>query len=164
VLDLGQYRTGHFQIEIAQAAGDEIVDIIYAEELDKNKFPLIVGTSAETAGASQVCTADRYRCRPGPQSWETFSFRGMKYVGLIFRNVTQPLPLRIIGGTEADIQDWQRQSLPQQRNPAPTEHRSDRSNCCQDQQPSRHSGAPGHGRHRLRARPHLWPSWESRPV
>src|SRR6185295_12332180 len=26
---------------------------------------------------------------------------------------------RIIGGTEADIPDWQRQSLPQQRNPAP---------------------------------------------
>jgi hypothetical protein len=37
----------------------------------------------------------------------------------VFRNVTQPLPLRIIGGTEADIQDWQRQSLPQQRDPAP---------------------------------------------
>src|SRR5437016_874911 len=37
----------------------------------------------------------------------------------VFRNVTQPLPLRIIAGSEADIQDWQRQSLPQQRNPAP---------------------------------------------
>jgi len=37
----------------------------------------------------------------------------------IFRNVTQPLPLRIIGGTEADIPDWQRQSLPQQRDPVP---------------------------------------------
>src|SRR5437016_13567832 len=37
----------------------------------------------------------------------------------LVRNVTQPLPLRIIGGTEADIQDWQRQGLPQQRNPTP---------------------------------------------
>jgi hypothetical protein len=37
----------------------------------------------------------------------------------LFRNVTQPLPLRIIGGTEANIPDWQRQSLPQQRDPAP---------------------------------------------
>jgi hypothetical protein len=37
----------------------------------------------------------------------------------LFRNVTQPLPLRIIGGAEADIQDWQRQSLPQQRDPVP---------------------------------------------
>jgi hypothetical protein len=37
----------------------------------------------------------------------------------VFRNVTEPLPLRIIGGTQADIQEWQRQSLPQQRDPAP---------------------------------------------
>src|SRR5262245_1733488 len=37
----------------------------------------------------------------------------------LFRNVSDPLPLRIIGGTEADIPDWQRQSLPQQRDPAP---------------------------------------------
>ncbi len=37
----------------------------------------------------------------------------------LFRNVTEPLPLRIIGGTEADIQPWQRQGLPQQRDPVP---------------------------------------------
>jgi hypothetical protein len=37
----------------------------------------------------------------------------------LLRNVTQPLPLRIIGGTVADIPDWQRPSLPQQRDPAP---------------------------------------------
>jgi hypothetical protein len=37
----------------------------------------------------------------------------------LFKNVTDPLPLRIIGGTEADIQDWQRQGLPQQRDPTP---------------------------------------------
>ncbi len=39
--------------------------------------------------------------------------------GDLFKNVTDPLPLRIIGGTEADIQAWQRQGLPQQRDPAP---------------------------------------------
>ncbi len=37
----------------------------------------------------------------------------------LFRNVTGPLPLRIIGGTENDIPDWQRKTLPQQRDPAP---------------------------------------------
>jgi hypothetical protein len=37
----------------------------------------------------------------------------------LFRNVTQPLPLRIIGGTEAEVRDWQRQSLAQRRDPAP---------------------------------------------
>ena len=35
------------------------------------------------------------------------------------RNVTDPLPLRIIGGTEADIPDWQRKNLPAQRDPTP---------------------------------------------
>ncbi len=37
----------------------------------------------------------------------------------LHRNVTQPLPLRIIGGTEKDIPDWQRKALPAQRNPVP---------------------------------------------
>jgi hypothetical protein len=37
----------------------------------------------------------------------------------LLRNVTQPLPLRIIGGTEKEIPDWQKQTLPQQRDPAP---------------------------------------------
>ncbi len=37
----------------------------------------------------------------------------------LFKNVTQLLPLRIIGGTEKDIPQSQRQSLVQRRNPAP---------------------------------------------
>jgi hypothetical protein len=37
----------------------------------------------------------------------------------LIRNVTQPLPLRIMGGTEKDIPKWQLDSLPQQRDPRP---------------------------------------------
>ncbi|MCG8586676.1 MAG: DUF2330 domain-containing protein [Pirellulales bacterium] len=37
----------------------------------------------------------------------------------LFRNVTDPLPLRIIGGTEADLTDWHRKWLKDQRNPVP---------------------------------------------
>ena len=37
----------------------------------------------------------------------------------LFNNLTQPLPLRIIGGTEADIPEYRRKQLPQQRNPVP---------------------------------------------
>ncbi|MFK7769985.1 MAG: DUF2330 domain-containing protein [Mariniblastus sp.] len=37
----------------------------------------------------------------------------------MFDNVTQPLPLRIIGGTEKDIPAHQRKSLPARRNPVP---------------------------------------------
>ncbi len=37
----------------------------------------------------------------------------------LLHNLTSPLPLRVIGGTEKDIPDWQRQNLPQQRDPKP---------------------------------------------
>jgi len=39
--------------------------------------------------------------------------------GDLYRNVTGPLPLRIIGGTEKDIPEYQRRTLPQRRNPEP---------------------------------------------
>src|SRR5262245_40258387 len=96
-LDLGQYRTGHIQIDIAEAAGDEIIDMVYAETLDKTKFPTIVGTSSADATGSEICTGDRYRCRPGAQKWETFNYRGLQYVALVFRNITQPLKIRHVG-------------------------------------------------------------------
>ncbi len=34
-------------------------------------------------------------------------------------NMTQPLPMRIIGGNEADIPQWRLKNLPNERNPAP---------------------------------------------
>lgn len=37
----------------------------------------------------------------------------------LLANVTQPLPLRIIGGKEKDIPEWQRKQLPEMRNPEP---------------------------------------------
>jgi Uncharacterized protein conserved in bacteria (DUF2330) len=37
----------------------------------------------------------------------------------LYKNVTRPLPLRIIGGTVKDLQPWQKKNLPAQRNPVP---------------------------------------------
>jgi hypothetical protein len=37
----------------------------------------------------------------------------------LYKNVTDPLPLRIIGGTAKDLQPWQKKNLPAQRNPVP---------------------------------------------
>ncbi|MCH7724933.1 MAG: DUF2330 domain-containing protein [Planctomycetes bacterium] len=37
----------------------------------------------------------------------------------LIKNVTEPLPIRIIGGTEKDIPDHRRRTLPQERNPVP---------------------------------------------
>ena len=39
--------------------------------------------------------------------------------GDLFKNVTQPLPLRVIGGTVKQMQPWQKKNLPQRRNPVP---------------------------------------------
>jgi hypothetical protein len=37
----------------------------------------------------------------------------------LFDNVTKPLPLRIIGGTEKDLQEWHKQGLAERRDPGP---------------------------------------------
>lgn len=96
VLDLGQYRTGHIMLDIAEAAGDEIIDILYSEAVDKSNAPLLAGPN----GKIEICeeaTADRYRCRPGAQRWESFQFNGMRYATLVFRNVEKPLKIRHVG-------------------------------------------------------------------
>jgi hypothetical protein len=92
VLDPEVYRTGHVMLDIAEAAGDEIIDIIYTEDLadPKTKFPHLLPDSSWC----QEATADRYRCRPGAQKWEPFWYKGMRYVALVFRNIDKPLKLR----------------------------------------------------------------------
>ena len=37
----------------------------------------------------------------------------------LITNVTQPLPVRIIGGTEKDLKEWHKKSLKERRNPEP---------------------------------------------
>lgn len=106
VLDAGQYRTGHLQLDIAEAAGDEIIDILYAEALEpKTGFVQIIGDG--TPAGCEEATADRYRCRAGAQTWEPFHLKGMKYVALIFRNVEKPLKIRHVGIRQvfADVPD-----------------------------------------------------------
>jgi hypothetical protein len=96
VLDLGTYRTGHFSLDIAEAAGDEIIDVIFSEDLDKNQFPLLLGTVEEPT-VCQEATALRYRCRPGAQKWESFQYLGFRYAAVIFRNIAKPLKVRHLG-------------------------------------------------------------------
>ncbi len=92
VLDPGVYRTGHFVLDIAEAAGDEIIDILYTEDLAdaRTRFPLLL----EEGTGCREAIADRYRCRPGSQAWEPFWYKGMRYVALVFRNIDKPLKLR----------------------------------------------------------------------
>ena len=55
------------------------------------------------------------RIRAIPEEYVVRQISGQQ----LYENVTQPLPLRIIGGTEADIPEYQRHNLPERRNPEP---------------------------------------------
>jgi hypothetical protein len=55
------------------------------------------------------------KIRAIPEEYVVRQIAGKK----LFDNVTGPLPLRIIGGTEKDIPEHQRKTLPQRRNPTP---------------------------------------------
>ena len=62
-----------------------------------------------------LLTDDPHRVRSMPREFTVRQIEGAE----LYRNVTAPLPLRIIGGTMDDLGDWHRQSLPSQRDPAP---------------------------------------------
>lgn len=89
-LNLQTYRTGHFMLDIAEAAGDEIIDIIYIERLDDTGFAYLWKPGQQC----DVAVADRYRCRAGAQKWESFNYSGMQYAVLVFRNISKPLKVR----------------------------------------------------------------------
>ncbi len=55
------------------------------------------------------------RIRNIPEEYVVRQISGEQLLG----NLTQPLPLRIIGGTEKDIPEWRRKSLKEERNPEP---------------------------------------------
>lgn len=92
-LDLGIYRTGHIVLEIDDAAGDEFIDVLFCEELEKSQLPILLPPDV----ASREAQSLRYRCRPGSQKWESFHLIGMRYLLVIFRNVeSKPLKIRRI--------------------------------------------------------------------
>jgi alpha-L-rhamnosidase len=90
VLDLGLVHTAHMILDLADAAGDEIIDVLYLGVLEKTGAPLL-----EASG--EYAPADRYRCRPGAQRWESFWPKGFRYAALIFRNIEKPLKIRHVG-------------------------------------------------------------------
>jgi hypothetical protein len=89
-LDLGTYRTGHVMLDIADAAGDEFIDILFCEEIEKSQLPLLVQQQSSSKEAQSL----RYRCRPGAQQWESFHYIGMRYLLVVFRNI-EAKPLKI---------------------------------------------------------------------
>jgi len=106
VLDLGKTSVGCPRLKIKAATGGEVIDFYYAtrhpdDELfmtvtqpndAKNKKKQKVKKAPETETGHDGLT-DRYICKAGEQDFETFLFKGYRYLMLVFRNVVKPLKI-----------------------------------------------------------------------
>ncbi len=93
VLDAGRETCGFLQIDI-EAAGGEVIDFHYCEHVSPSGDAVIRSRTGVLNS-----TTDRYRCRPGRQNHQFFSWKGFRYVLVVFRNVRKPLRVRRINFT-----------------------------------------------------------------
>ena len=90
VVDFGAEVAGYPAFEVLGASGGEIIDLVYAERLDEQGLPLY----PDAHPGWPLRMADRYICRAGDQDWETFAWRGFRYLTLVVRNVRRPIRIR----------------------------------------------------------------------
>lgn len=86
-------------------------------EVDELVVPMRLGAynEGELHNIVYLLTDGPRRIRSIPEEYVVRQVSGRD----LFRNVTQPLPLRVIGGTEADIPAAMRKNLEAQRDPGP---------------------------------------------
>ncbi|MBU0477186.1 family 78 glycoside hydrolase catalytic domain [bacterium] len=92
LIDFGKEVSGCLQLKINKADGGEIFDFVYAEKIEDSK-PLIHPPNK----GSKVAFMDRYITKKGIQEFETFSFRGLRYLLLVARCVRRPVEIEYIG-------------------------------------------------------------------
>ncbi len=93
VLDAGRETCGFLQINV-EAAGGEVIDFHYCEHIRPDHDAVVrAGTGVLNS------TTDRYRCRKGRQQHQFFSWKGFRYVLVVFRNVRKPLKVHSIDYT-----------------------------------------------------------------
>jgi hypothetical protein len=106
VFDFEREVTGYIRLCLNGKSGN-MIDIGVSERLiDGRVAPLVQGT----------LNADRYIMKDGRQEWETFEWKGFRYLQLTFRELTEPIelievsvnitsyPVEIRGGFMADEQ------------------------------------------------------------
>ena len=71
--------------------------------------------AGELRNVVYVLTDQPKKIRSIPEQFVVRQLKGQQ----LYDNLTQPLPLRIIGGTLKDIPEWQKKNLPNQRDPRP---------------------------------------------
>lgn len=85
VLDAGRETCGFLQLNV-EAAGGEVIDFHYCEHVRPNGDAIV---RSRTGVVNSI--TDRYRCRKGRQQHQFFSWKGFRYVLVVFRNVRRPL-------------------------------------------------------------------------
>lgn len=86
VLDFGRIVTAHVRLSLDGPAG-AMVDIGYAERLIDGRFNIAV----DGAGI-----ADRYILKDGPQVFETFAWKGFRFLKLRFRECPRPVTVQAV--------------------------------------------------------------------
>lgn len=101
----GSSFDGHVQGMAFRFYTDELVVPMRLSSFNKGELRNIV----------YLLTDSPRKIRAIPEEYVVRQVRGEE----LLSHVTEPLPLRVIGGTEKDIPDYQRQSLPTMRDPTP---------------------------------------------
>ncbi|OGF51093.1 MAG: hypothetical protein A2231_08830 [Candidatus Firestonebacteria bacterium RIFOXYA2_FULL_40_8] len=91
VLDLGKISVGCPRLKI-KALGGEYIDFYYTARSPKEPFYIFKNWK----DYSRALFFDRYICGKGAQEFETFHFKGARYLTLVFRNINKPIKIEKI--------------------------------------------------------------------
>jgi hypothetical protein len=86
VLDFGREVVGYPRIRLRAGAGT-VVDFAYSERLVGGRVPPHMQT---------IAYVDRYICREGWQEWEQFTWKGFRYMLLVFRELRAPVEVECV--------------------------------------------------------------------
>jgi len=104
VLDMGRDVLGYVGLSVTGANDGTVLDIGYAETLEDASGNAVSPLSASGTVNPQRASlnmADRFICRPGTNTFETFEKRGFRYVQLDVRYASQPLTVKWLTVREA---------------------------------------------------------------
>ena len=89
-IDLGEQSVGTLSVEVEGAAGGEIVDFQYHQNLRKG-----IPDAPPPGGACMVALASRFRPATGTSHHEFFHIMGIRHITMVVRDSLQPLKVRL---------------------------------------------------------------------
>lgn len=101
LIDFGQEVTGFPRFRVRGARGGEVIDMGYGEVLHDEKGGFLPQSSGKIGrlnpNRDNVHYADRYLCRPGNQTFQTFDKRAFRYLQLDVREAPEGIEIDDVG-------------------------------------------------------------------